>query len=221
MTTVARLLLDRVEQRPDLRLGVAGDLVRLDDAMTAALSGAELLAESGLRPGSRIAVTAGTSTDQLVFWMACQLAGIEVAMVNPTYPDDLLGEMFAQLRPDAVAAGLPDDPGLTCEDDVTAATGTVAAAVEDGAGFDALVCASDTLALGARFALGAAVPVVGYDDTPVAAALGLSSVHQPVEEVAHATLDLLLHQGPAARVASPGSPADPRHRLLAPRLVLR
>lgn len=111
MTTVARLLLDRVEQRPDLRLGVAGDLVRLDEAMTAALSGAELLAESGLHPGSRIAVTAGTSTDQLVFWMACQLAGVEVAMVNPTYPDDLLGEMFAQLRPDAVAAGLPDDLG--------------------------------------------------------------------------------------------------------------
>ena len=111
MTTVARLLLDRVEQRPDLRLGVAGDLVRLDDALTAALVGAEALAASGLGPGGRIAVTAGTSTDQLVFWMACQLAGVEVAMVNPTYPDDLLGEMFDQLRPDAVAAGQGEDLG--------------------------------------------------------------------------------------------------------------
>lgn len=111
MTTAARLVLDRAEQRPELRFGVAGDLVRLDDAVRTALSAAELLAASGLRAGSRIAVTAGTSTDQLVFWMACQLAGVEVAMVNPTYPDELLAEMFAQLRPDAVAASGPEDLG--------------------------------------------------------------------------------------------------------------
>jgi crotonobetaine/carnitine-CoA ligase len=111
VSTVARLLLDKVEQRPDLRLGVSGDLVRLDEAMRTALAGAELLADAGLRPGSRIAVTAGTSTDQLVFWMACQLAGVEVAMVNPSYPDELLGEMFGQLRPDAVAASGPQDLG--------------------------------------------------------------------------------------------------------------
>lgn len=111
MSTVSRLLLDRAEQRPDLRLGVAGDLVRLDDAVTTALAGAELLADSGLRPGARIAVTAGTSTDQLVFWMACQLAGLEVAMVNPNYPDELLGQMFDQLRPDAVASGAADELG--------------------------------------------------------------------------------------------------------------
>lgn len=111
MTTLARLLLDRAAQRPDLRLGVAGDLVRLDEAVAIARSGAELLAGSGLGPGSRLAITAGTSTDQLVFWMACQLAGVEVAMVNPTYPDDLLGEMFAQLQPQAVAAAGAADLG--------------------------------------------------------------------------------------------------------------
>lgn len=113
------------------------------------------------------------------------------------------------------AAGLPDDPGLTCEDDVTAATGTVAAAVEAGAGFDALVCASDTLALGARFALGAAVPVVGYDDTPVAEAVGISSVEQPLVEVAAAAVELLMGAGRTVLPASTG------HRLLAPRVVWR
>lgn len=111
MTTLARLLLERADQRPELRLGVAGDLVRLDDAVTLARSGAQLLADSGLVPGSRLAVTAGTSTDQLVFWMACQLAGVEVAMVNPTYPDDLLGEMFTQLAPHALAVDGPDELG--------------------------------------------------------------------------------------------------------------
>lgn len=113
------------------------------------------------------------------------------------------------------AAGLPDADGLTCEDDVTAATRTVASAIDGGAGFDALVCASDTLALGARFALGAGVPVVGYDDTPVAEALGISSVEQPLVEVASAAIELLMGTGRSVLPASTG------HRLLAPRVVWR
>ena len=74
---------------------------------------------------------------------------------------------------------------------------------------DAVVCASDFLALGARLALGAAVPVIGYDDTPVARALGFASVAQPLEEVAAAVLELLRSDG------------GPQHRLLRPSLVLR
>lgn len=65
---------------------------------------------------------------------------------------------------------------------------------------DAIVCASDTLALGAyraaratRPADGTAPPtVVGFDATPVAAALGLASVAQPIRQAAHTCLDLLL-----------------------------
>lgn len=113
------------------------------------------------------------------------------------------------------AAGLPDADGLTCEDDVAAASRTVASAIDDGAGFDALVCASDTLALGARFALGSGVPVVGYDDTPVAEALGISSVEQPLVEVASAAVELLMGTGRSVLPASTG------HRLLAPRVVWR
>jgi DNA-binding LacI/PurR family transcriptional regulator len=62
---------------------------------------------------------------------------------------------------------------------------------------DAIVCASDTLALGAhRAALAAAGPgapvtIVGFDATPVAAALGLASVAQPIDQVAHLCIDLL------------------------------
>ena len=72
---------------------------------------------------------------------------------------------------------------------------------------DAIVCASDTLALGAhRAALaaaggGAPVTVVGFDATPVAAALGLASVAQPIDQVAHLCIDLLTGRFEHARPA--------------------
>lgn len=80
----------------------------------------------------------------------------------------------------------------------------------------AFVCASDSLALGA---LGSArrspgVAVVGYDNTAVAAAVGMSSVAQPLELVARSVFDSLLAQlGPA--------PAAPVQQLVAPTLVAR
>jgi DNA-binding LacI/PurR family transcriptional regulator len=84
---------------------------------------------------------------------------------------------------------------------------------------DAIVCASDTLALGAhRAALavaGAGTPatVVGFDATPVAAALGLASVAQPIDQVAHLCIDLL-----TGRLETPDRPA--RGLLVPPALAL-
>ena len=93
------------------------------------------------------------------------------------------------------------------------------------AGADALVCASDSLALGAVAAwrerdphATSAPPVVGFDDTPVAAALGLCSVRQPIEQVAHRVVDLLLRQLPGA---AGGPDTTPRHELLPASLVER
>jgi DNA-binding LacI/PurR family transcriptional regulator len=85
---------------------------------------------------------------------------------------------------------------------------------------DAVVCASDSLALGATLALGAGVPVIGFDDTPVARALRFSSVAQPLGEVAAGVLELLTgaHGG---RAGGADGVDDPQHRLLRPRLVLR
>lgn len=85
-------------------------------------------------------------------------------------------------------------------------------------GVRAVVCASDSLAVGALDELrrrGVEHPaVVGFDDTPVARMVGLSSVQQPVAEVATAVLDLLL-----ATIGDPRVP--PRTLLLAPTLQLR
>jgi len=79
----------------------------------------------------------------------------------------------------------------------------------------ALVCASDQLALGARRA-SAGLAVIGFDDSPMAQAAGLSSVRQPLTEAAAECvrqLSALLDEGRA--------PDPPRHVLLNPHLVIR
>lgn len=87
----------------------------------------------------------------------------------------------------------------------------------------AIVCASDTLAAGALRALadsGTAageVGVVGFDDSPIARLVtpGLTSVAQPIEDVARAVFAVLLR-------AIEGDPLSEQDRvLLAPSLVVR
>jgi DNA-binding LacI/PurR family transcriptional regulator len=86
-------------------------------------------------------------------------------------------------------------------------------------GVTAFVCASDTLALGARAAVAARsastshVPIVGFDDTPVARALGLSSVAQPVVRAARSSVSLLVSRLARDR--------PPEHVLLRPSPVFR
>ncbi|QNN52329.1 LacI family DNA-binding transcriptional regulator [Nocardioides mesophilus] len=91
-------------------------------------------------------------------------------------------------------------------------------------GATALVCASDSLALGAVTAWRelephavAGPPVIGFDDTPVVSALGLSSVRQPIEQVAQHVVDLLLRQLPNR----PDPDRTARHELIPASLVER
>jgi DNA-binding LacI/PurR family transcriptional regulator len=97
--------------------------------------------------------------------------------------------------------------------------------LESGAELDGLVCVSDTLALGAMMAVREAglphFPVMGFDNTPVAQAVGLSSVDQRLGLVAEATLELLMG-ATGHRVLPHGSgTGEPRHRLITPQLVVR
>lgn len=85
----------------------------------------------------------------------------------------------------------------------------------------AIVCASDTLALGAWQVLterglrcGPDFGLVGFDDTDLAEALGLTSLHQPLDEVADHVLHLL------GIGAVPHAPAA-HGLLLSPELVIR
>jgi DNA-binding LacI/PurR family transcriptional regulator len=132
--------------------------------------------------------------------------------------DDRRGGWEDALR----GAGLEPEPGLLAiaPDDVAAAEAAVSAWQAGGAEFDALVCASDSLALGAALALSSEqrsprIPIVGFDNTPVSRALGFSSVEQRTDLVAEAVLELL----DARRDVDDGVP--PPHRLITPELVLR
>ena len=114
-----------------------------------------------------------------------------------------------------VAAGLsPDGLDRAVVDGVDAG---VAAALQLRALPDpptALVCASDSLALGAlRAAPDAAV--VGFDDTAVAQAVGLTSVSQPLAEAAARCMDLLVG------LLDGRSGSTPTRLLLPPSLMLR
>lgn len=120
------------------------------------------------------------------------------------------------------AAGLSADQlDLGVLDGVPA--GARAAEQVIAAGATAVVCASDSLALGAlstfrsRYPAPATPDVIGFDDTPVAAAVGLSSIAQPIEDAARHIIRVLAHtlSGDAAN----GRPD--KHLLLTPTLAQR
>lgn len=89
---------------------------------------------------------------------------------------------------------------------------------------DALFCASDRMAFGAmdaaRFDLGLSVPgdisIVGFDDLQPAAypSYALTTVHQPVEAMAHAAVDLMI-----SKIVEPKT--SPRTILIPGQLVIR
>ncbi len=104
------------------------------------------------------------------------------------------------------------------EDDVAPGERAARKLLDDDPEITALVCASDSLALGALHVARAPGPawhagghphrpvaVVGFDDTPVAKAIGLTSVRQPLGEVASSCLRLLAHQLDGGAGASPST----------------
>ena len=85
----------------------------------------------------------------------------------------------------------------------------------------AVVCVNDIMALGVRsylesvnLQIGEDVAVTGYDDTPIAELLGLTSVRQPVNEVATRVVDLLMAE-------IQGITLSKRQIILEPSLVIR
>ncbi|GAA1969844.1 LacI family DNA-binding transcriptional regulator [Microbacterium deminutum] len=122
---------------------------------------------------------------------------------------------------EAMAAARTSGPRWTAVDDVAVARDAVTEAL-GGRQADAVVCASDSLAIGVHLAAVDAgiprLPVVGFDNTPAVEALGISSVEQLPERVAAGTLELLM--GPTGNVVAP-HPSGLAHVLVTPRLVVR
>ena len=110
------------------------------------------------------------------------------------------------------------------EEGVPEARDTAARLLAERPEVDAVVCASDSIALGVTMAASAAgrpaLPVVGFDNTPVAAAVGFSSVEQPLAAVAAGAIELLM--GTTGTAVTRRSPAPgAAHRLITPQLVVR
>jgi DNA-binding LacI/PurR family transcriptional regulator len=85
----------------------------------------------------------------------------------------------------------------------------------------AIICATDIIAIGVRLYLERSgiskdrpIAIASYDDTPVAEALDLTSVHQQIDVIAHTVTDMLIGE-------IRGAPAAKRHVLVAPNLVVR
>ena len=79
-----------------------GTTPTLEQAAGLAMGAAGALEAEGAGHRRRVALIGTTSNSYLTAWLGLVLAGAEVAMVNPDYPDELLAEMLAQLAPDAV-----------------------------------------------------------------------------------------------------------------------
>ena len=123
------------------------------------------------------------------------------------------------------AAGLSTDGLLRrMEDEMTGGRAACSALLDSASPPTAFVCVSDTIALGVWTELtsrglqpGTDAAVIGFDDTRAAAVIGLTSVAQPLDEVAIACLDAL-----QKLLADSGSPhREPDRVLLEPHLRLR
>lgn len=136
----------------------------------------------------------------------------------------------------ALAAGLEVRPGYDAGVADGLDTGRAAAAtmLDLDVPPTAIVCASDSLALGAWTELtarglrpGTDVAVIGFDDSTTAGVVGLSSVAQPLGDAAAACLsmlhDTLARDRPRGGAADPGrAPTGPPEPvLLTPTLIVR
>lgn len=112
----------------------------------------------------------------------------------------------------------------TAEDDVQQARTAAAALLAAHPELDALVCVSDSLALGASMAAAAAgrleLPITGFDNTPVAAAIGFASVEQNLDAVAAGALELLLGES-GSDVIRRELASSAAHRLITPTFIGR
>ena len=165
---------------------------------------------SGLRAATKHLVDRGHSRVAYLGWPSPSGTG-----------DDRLRGWRAAMSETSLAAVELEELVVTAEDGVSQGRDALARLLESGVAVDAIVCASDSLALGALLAAPQGVTVIGYDNTPVASAIGLSSVEQPLDEVAAGALELLLGSSGSELVGWSNSSTDPRHRLVTPRLVVR
>jgi acyl-CoA synthetase (AMP-forming)/AMP-acid ligase II len=103
MNNLASLILAAAKGNPAADFGTVELTEPLPVAVRRAACLARHFAALGHARGARLALVGHTSADYMATWLAAQLAGIEIALLNPDYPDELLLGMLDDLRPNAVA----------------------------------------------------------------------------------------------------------------------
>lgn len=108
MNNLTQLIAQRAEKYPAHKYGMIGTTQTLSDLTKSAARVAASLRELGLKSGSRVALIGINHNSYLVAWTALQFAGCQAALINPSYPPELLAEMLLNLEPDAVVwVGVP------------------------------------------------------------------------------------------------------------------
>ena len=99
MTSLVKRFVEESNKRPSLTLGITTDPMTVSEVLGRAATVARELQARGIKPGDKIAMIDDSSTGYVISWLACLLAGTPVALINPTYPEELLQEMLAGFEP--------------------------------------------------------------------------------------------------------------------------
>jgi len=99
VNNVAQLIISAAAAAPHTAFGTFRQQDRLDRVVERSRAVAGRLAEAGFVRGDVVAVIGHNSGAYLVTWMATQFAGLQAALINPAYPDELLGAMLDDLAP--------------------------------------------------------------------------------------------------------------------------
>ena len=102
MKNLAELILDRGSRFPNHKFSMADSEVTLGSLIETASGVVGLLEKIGINSDDRVAVIGANSDSYLAIWFALQLGGIEAALINPAYPEELLAEMLSNLEPKAI-----------------------------------------------------------------------------------------------------------------------
>jgi crotonobetaine/carnitine-CoA ligase len=100
---LSQLITSAARRSPQALFGTDAVALPLVNALELARQLARQMGAAGLRRGSTVAFIGATSEHYLILWMAAQLAGVCTALINPHYPQELLRDMLADLKPQAVA----------------------------------------------------------------------------------------------------------------------
>ncbi len=110
MKNIAQLIASAAAAMPHAAFGTFRQQDRLDRVVERARTVAGHLAGTGLVRGDVVAVIGHNCGSYLVTWMATQFAGLQAALINPAYPDELLGAMLDDLAPRGIL-WVGRDPG--------------------------------------------------------------------------------------------------------------